>query len=335
MSAGDIFTQVAPTINYDCDALSSSKSVFKRAINYENLCHSTSHIRRLEDKVNTLQKFVLDLSNQIHQFKSVVNLRRCSFISDPQSNSSCSCINNNHNDQHPHTYSSSSPVYLSQFNRPYASQPAQMKPFHHFDTLNNAEQLHYLEDAVKKAKAALELREIENINLRKEIEEIRSIQTLSDKIQSDASTSSSQHSRASVSDRMVSSSKPSSVTVPTNTFTATSITSCAMLPTGTLLNINDQQNEMPTRFITERELCASGLASNNGDYLHRDASQILSDNALTWSDEAQLAQRSILSSHHSSQQYSNRQQYYQQSHSLAYSTSQSAFTLPDGQGSRY
>jgi hypothetical protein len=257
----DISTQSAPTIIYDSDN-SFQVPLFeleeKTYKNYVIILNQQSEI------INLYKTILLDLSNQVHQLKLVVNSRTSSFSSHSRSNFSCNCINNNHIDQHPHTYSSFFPMCSPQFNQQYASQPVQMKSFHHFDALNNnVHQLHYLEDAVNKANAALELREIENINLKKEIDELRSARTLPDQISSDASASSSQYSRTLPFAPIVISSQPPSGIDSANTCTATSIMSFTMPPTNSLSTFSGKENEMPTKFTIEPKLRQSGLVGYN------------------------------------------------------------------------
>ncbi|CAF5089595.1 unnamed protein product, partial [Rotaria socialis] len=48
--------------------------------------------------------------------------------------------------------------------------------------------------------------------------------------------------------------------------------------------------EMPTKFITEFEILASGLVGNSDEYLLRAVQQSLSENALTWYIQTQLEQ---------------------------------------------
>jgi hypothetical protein len=121
MSAGDVRS---PNINYDSDdSSSSSKPLFIRpsapivssvskVMTDKHSLQSNSRVRCLEDKLNTLQQFILDLSNQVHQLKSVVNSPAHSPVSHSRPNSTQNYIHNHEIYQHRNICSSTSPTHL-------------------------------------------------------------------------------------------------------------------------------------------------------------------------------------------------------------------------------
>jgi len=300
MSTGDASAQNQFITNDESDDSSSSKSLFNRppipivssvtkVMNDEHILKSNSHIRCLEDKVNNLQQVILELSNQVHQLKSTGNSPMCSPNSNFRSNSTHNYTNNDYIDEHRIINPSRSPLCTSKPNHIFLSQPTQMKPFDYFDPSNDVEHIRNFQDVLTKTTAALERRDIENHLLKKEIDQLRGSRPLPGQHSSNASTPSShvtqplsQHSHTSAFVPIVPAFQPTRVTIPTNTSTTPSIMPFTMSLTNSLPSFGGKANELPTKFITEFELRASGLFGYHDEYLIRAIQQVLSDTALTW-----------------------------------------------------
>jgi hypothetical protein len=310
MSSGDIPTQVQPSSHYDSDdSSSSSKSIFNRPsipivlpsqTNTQPISmlstpiSSTVHL--LEDKINnqnailhyqeskitSLEKTIRDLSNQFHQLKSANNSPAHSPILNFQTNSSHAHVNNDYTREHFTTGSLRSPTCLPESNHIVTSQPNQMNSYDYFDPLNSIENFRHIQDVLSKTTAALERRDIENDFLKQEINELRSARLLPGPIASHISTTSSKHSHTSAFVPIVPAVQPTAVIAPTNAFNTTSMMPFTMSINNHLPSFSGKANEMPTKFITEFELRASGLFGYHDEYLLRAVQQVLSDTALTW-----------------------------------------------------
>ena len=299
------FQRVSPQPNdTQCDPILSEQiSSVVKTKTYEHLYNTNSQVRLLEDKINhqqyeinnqqceiaNLHKIIHDLSNQFHELKSVVN----SPIHSPVSHSRPSSIQNDiHNDnihQHRNICSSTSPTHLLRPHENYISSPAKMNSFHHNDILAGAERINYLQEVLFKTKVALEHREAEIKNLKTQNNELLHLQSISGKTSPNIQASSthmtplpSQISQTSAFTPVVNSFKHRPITLPTNISPSSSIMPFTMSLTNTLPSFGGKANEMPSKFITEFELRASGLFGYNDDYLIRAVQQVLSDTALTW-----------------------------------------------------
>jgi hypothetical protein len=272
------------------------------------------HVCRLEEKLNAnfyqtqsdfskLYNIIVDLSNQVHQLKSAVN----SPINSPHSLSrpnSHNCINNKFIEEHS-SAAFGCPTMGTPHSNHICTSPSsiQMKPLD-FQTSNDVNQFQYLQETLKQTNATLERlvtevnnlrkenderRDIENHLFKKELDELRCTRPLPGRNSSNTLTPISytiqpslQHPHTSAFVPIVTSSQPTSLAVPANTFTTTSIMPFTMSLTNALPSFSGKETEMPTKFITEFEIRASGLVGTNDSYLLRAVQQVLSDTALTW-----------------------------------------------------
>ncbi|CAF3957096.1 unnamed protein product [Rotaria sp. Silwood1] len=329
MSTGDAHTQDQLAINYDLVDSAASNLIFNRStiskaspqpisidfhevlpeqipsvvnvMNNEHVCKTSSQVRLLEDKINSqqceiinLHRIIRDLSNQFHQFKSVVNSPTHSPILGSRPNSAHNYIYDHDTHQHDSIYPSTSPPYIQQLHETSTTLPAKATSPINNNTLTSAAQIRYLQEALYKSKAALERRDTEINNLRKEIHEIRDFQLISGKTSPNASTNISpravQNSHTFAFVPILATDKPQPVTLPTNIFTSPLIMPFTMSLTNTLPSFSGKEGEMPTKFITEFEIRASGLVGHHDDYLLRAVQQSLSDTALTWYIQIQQEQ---------------------------------------------
>jgi hypothetical protein len=277
MSAGDVRS---PNINYDSDdSSSSSKPLFIRpsapivssvskVMTDKHSLQSNSRVRCLEDKLNTLQQFILDLSNQVHQLKSVVNSPTHSPVSHSRPNSTQNYIHNHEIHQHRNICSSTSPTHLLHPHENYISLPAKTNSLHHNNILAGADQTRYLQEALYETKSALERRETKIKHLQKQNNELLHFQSIfgntSPNIQVQSThktTLTSQNSQKSAFIPIVNSFKHRPVTVPTNISTSAPIMPFTMSLTNTLPNFSGKANEMPSKFITEFELYGCYISS--------------------------------------------------------------------------
>ncbi|CAF3411417.1 unnamed protein product [Rotaria sp. Silwood1] len=275
-----------------------------KAANDEHISISNSHIRVLEEKINNqnatiyhqqseikhLHKSIRDLSNEVNQLKFVVNSPSTSPISHSRPTSAYNCINNDYIHDRLTTHFSPSPILCApQASQICMPQPTRTNSFDCSHAVNEREHIRHLQDLLNHANAALEHRNNEIDYLKKENDELRYAPIRSSKISPNISTPSShitqqpsQPSRTSAFVPIVSSSQAAPATIPTNAFTSTPIMPFTMSLTNTLPNFSGKENEMPTKFLTEFELRASGLFGYNDEYLLRAVQQALSNTALTW-----------------------------------------------------
>ncbi len=235
-----------------------------------------------ESKITSLETTIRDLSNQFHQLKSTNNSPTHSSIFNFRANSRHNYVNHDYTREHLTTDSLRSPKQLPESNHIVTSPPNQMNSYDYFDSSNSIDHFRHIQDVLSKTTAALERRDIENDFLKQEIKELRSARLLPGPIASHISTPSSQHSRTSAFVPIVPADQPTSVVAPTNAFHTTSMMPFTMSLTNNLPSFAGKSDEMPTKFITEFELRASGLFGYRDDYLLRAVQQVLSDAALTW-----------------------------------------------------
>jgi hypothetical protein len=320
MSGDDVPTHVAPATNYDSDESSSSNSIFNRTtipiissspkvMNNEQLFKSNSQFRLLEEKINNqnatlyhqqfeitnLHKVIQDLYNRLNHSKSVANSVSHSPALLSRPNSAHNYTHNNDIKQRLDLYSSASPTCIQHSYETCTSLPVQTTSFHHTNALTGANEFKYLQETLNQTNAALERLGTEINHLRKENDEHRHFQSFSGINPSNASTRmsspSAQNSHTSAFIPIVTASKPPLVNPPTNTiFTSSAIMPFTMSLSNTLPSFSGKENEMPSKFITEFEIRASGLFGYNDDYLIRAVQQALSDSALTWFIQAQQEQ---------------------------------------------
>ncbi|CAF3794553.1 unnamed protein product [Rotaria sordida] len=281
------------------------------AANDEHISISNPKIHFLEEKINNqnatiyhqqselkyLHKSIRDLSNEINQLKLAVNSPSTSPISHSRPTSAYNCINNDYLHDRLTTRSSHSPILcVPQASQTCIPQPTHTNSFYYSHAANENEQIRHLQDLLTQANAALERHNNEIDYLKKENDELRYAPARSSKISQNVTTPSSQitqpssqpsHTSAFVP--IVSSSQAAPATIPTNAFTSTPIMPFTMSLTNTLPNFSGKENEMPTKFITEFELRASGIFGYHDEYLLRAVQQALSDTALTWFIQQQQA----------------------------------------------
>jgi hypothetical protein len=278
--------------------------------NDEQQVKLNAHVRCLEDKINhqnatlnyqhseiiNLQKIITDLSNQFHQLKSAVNSPTHTPISHSQPNSTFTSMNNDYAHAHLPTNYSHASICHQQSNHTRIISPTQMKSADYAHSSSGDQHFRHFQDILHKTTAALERRDLEIELLKKQIHEIRCNQSLPDQNLFHASTStlhvppsSSQPSQTSAF-VPIHTTQPTSILVSPNSFNTTSIMPFTMSLTNTLPSFSGKETEMPTKFITEFEVRASGLVGNNDAQLLRAVQQVLSDTALTWLIQIQQEQ---------------------------------------------
>ncbi|CAF3689417.1 unnamed protein product [Rotaria socialis] len=292
MSTGATPVQHQSKTSYDSDDSSSSRSVFNRsdfqtiapqaintqfssifseeissvvkAINYEQMHKSNSQIRFLEDKINNQNK---TLNNQQSSYKKI------------------------------DFYKSTSPTCIRSLHETTSPQIAQATSLYHDNMLPGDNQTRILQEAIHKLNAALERRDTQIDDLKKEINELRQFQSNTGKTTRISATPSvhtlisspkNLHTSAFVPIAATDKSRPA--ILPTNTFTSTPAMPFTMSLAKLLPNFSGKECEMPTKFITEFEILASGLVGNSDEYLLRAVQQSLSETALTWYIQTQLEQ---------------------------------------------
>ena len=310
MSAGDIATQGTPTNNYDCDdSSSSSQSLFNRKYisikssaskikNNEHAFKSNSRVRSLEQKVDALQQVILDLSDQVRQLKSANDSPTHSPSLYFRINSIPNSIKNDHFQENVAINSSRLPIYGSRTSETCMSRTNEMKSSNYVNESDDRDQIHHLQELLDKTNAVLERRDNEIDYLKKEIDKLRCAQTTSGEMFQSASLPTSHVTHPSDQLKRTStflpitpsSTQPQSITVPKGTINATPIMPFSMSLNNNLPNFGGKENELPTKFINEFELRASGLFGYQDEYLLRAVQQVLSDTALTWFIQQQQEQ---------------------------------------------
>lgn len=161
-------------------------------------------------------------------------------------------------------------------------------PLHNYSVSSNGTPfLSHIEDVLHKTTAALERRDIENDLLKKQLDELRSSHLLSSPVESRLSSPFSKHSNTSVVP--IASATPQTMIPPApNRFSATSMMPFTMSINNNLPSFSGKSNEMPTKFLTEFELRASGLFGYHDKYLLRAVQQQQKSLITTWSRFKQL-----------------------------------------------
>ena len=279
MSDGDAILQVSSKTNYDSDSSSSSISLFNRpsvpiatssqtkaqyrstsldkclidntSTGDQPSSESNSHVRNLEYKLDNLQQIVFDLSDQLRRFN-----------------------------QHPNEN------YLS---GPSAATPSSSSSFNQLNTSLGVDQFHRVQDILNKTTAALERRDAENHLLRQELDQLRSTQSLLHSNSSATSTpfiqtlqSSPHHLHSSTFVPLPSDAHSTISSGPANIPNTTLPMPFTMSFSNSLPIFSGKDGDMPTKFITEFEVRASGLFGCHDEYFLRAVKQVLSDTALTW-----------------------------------------------------
>ncbi|CAF1546592.1 unnamed protein product [Rotaria sp. Silwood1] len=289
MSTGDAHTQDQLAINYDLVDSAASNLIFNRSTISKASPQpiSIDFHEVLPEQIPS----VVNVMNNEHVF---VNSPTHSPILGSRPNSAHNYIYDHDTHQHDSIYPSTSPPYIQQLHETSTTLPAKATSPINNNTLTSAAQIRYLQEALYKSNAALEHRDTEINNLRKEIHEIRDFQLISGKTSPNASTNISpravQNSHTFAFVPILATDKPQPVTLPTNIFTSPLIMPFTMSLTNTLPSFSGKEGEMPTKFITEFEIRASGLVGHHDDYLLRAVQQSLSDTALTWYIQIQQEQ---------------------------------------------
>ncbi len=300
----DFQTIATQGINTQFNSIFSEEiSSVVKAINYEQMRKSNSQIRFLEDKINdqnktltnqqseisNLHKTLGDLYDQIHHLKSVVNSAPHSPIFHSRPSSAIYDLNKYDSHKKIDFYKSTSPTCIRSLRETTSPQIAQATSLHHDNMQPGAHQTRILQEALHKLNTALEHRDAQIDDLKKEINELRQFQSNTGKTNRITTTpsmhtliSSPKNSHASAFVPVVAADKSRPVILPTNTFTSTQAMPFTMSLAKILPNFSGKECEMPTKFITEFEILASGLVGSSDEYLLRAVQQSLSETALTW-----------------------------------------------------
>jgi hypothetical protein len=252
-----------------------------------------------QSDISDLRQTLRDLSVQVNHITSVVNSPTHSPLPNSRSNSAYNCINNDYLHDHLITHSSRSPLHVPQSNPTCMSPPTQMNSSNYYDTSNHTAQNRHLQGVLNKTNAALERHDNDIHFLNKQISDLCSARTTLGKNSSHLLTPTStshiikpspDHSRTSAFVPIDSSYQAGPIIVPSNTLPPPPLMPFTMTLTNTLPNFSGKDNELPTKFITEFELRASGLFGYHDVYLIRAVQQSLSDTALTWFVQQQQEQ---------------------------------------------
>ncbi|CAF5190859.1 unnamed protein product, partial [Rotaria magnacalcarata] len=307
------FQTIAPqAINTQFNSIFSEEiSSVVKAINYEQTRKSNSQIRFLEDKINdqnktlnnqqseisNLHKTLGDLYDQMHHLKSVVNSAPHSPVVRSRPDSVIYDLNKYDTHKKIDFYKSTSPTCIRSLHETTSPQIGQATSLYHDNILPGDNQTRILQEALHKLNAALERRDAQIGDLKKEINELRQFQSNTGKTTRISTTPSMHtlisspknlHTSAFVPIAATDKSRP--VILPTNAFTSTPAMPFTMSLAKLLPNFSGKECEMPTKFITEFEILASGLVGNSDEYLLRAVQQSLSETALTWYIQTQLEQ---------------------------------------------
>ncbi|CAF5177725.1 unnamed protein product, partial [Rotaria magnacalcarata] len=307
------FQTIAPqAINTQFNSIfSEGISSVVKAINYEQMRKSNSQIPFLEDKINdqnktlnnqqseisNLHKTLGDLYDQMHHLKSVVNSSPHSPVVRPRPNSAIYDLNQYDSHKKIYFYKSTSPTCIRRRHETTSPQIAQATSLYHDNMLPDDNQTRILQEALHKLNAAFERRDAQIDDLKKEINELRQFQSNTGNTTRISATllmrtliSSPKNLHASALVPIVVTDRSRPAILPTNKFTSTSAMPFTMSLAKILPNFSGKECEMPTKFITEFEILASGLVGNSDEYLLRAVQQSLSETALTWYIQTQLEQ---------------------------------------------
>ncbi|CAF3821983.1 unnamed protein product, partial [Rotaria magnacalcarata] len=307
------FQTIAPqAINTQFNSIfSEGISSVVKAINYEQMRKSNSQIPFLEDKINdqnktlnnqqseisNLHKTLGDLYDQMHHLKSVVNSAPHSPVVRPRPNSAIYDLNQYDSHKKIYFYKSTSPTCIRRRHETTSPQIAQATSLYHDNMLPDDNQTRILQEALHKLNAAFERRDAQIDDLKKEINELRQFQSNTGNTTRISATllmrtliSSPKNLHASALVPIVVTDRSRPAILPTNKFTSTSAMPFTMSLAKILPNFSGKECEMPTKFITEFEILASGLVGNSDEYLLRAVQQSLSETALTWYIQTQLEQ---------------------------------------------
>ncbi|CAF2122466.1 unnamed protein product [Rotaria magnacalcarata] len=236
------FQTIAPqTINTQFNSIFSEEiSSVVNAINYEQMHKSNSQIRFLEDKINdqnktlnnqqseisNLHKTLGNLYDQVHHLKSVVNSAPHSPVVRSRPNSAIYDLNQYDSHEKIDFYKSTSPTCIRRRHETTSPQIAQATSLYHDNMLPDDNQTRILQEALHKLNAALERRDAQIDDLKKEINELRQFQSNTGKTTRISATSSMhtlisspKNLHASAFVPIVATDKSRPVILPTNTFT--------------------------------------------------------------------------------------------------------------------